>query len=223
MRNELFKKIMRQPLRIFSLIRGWIDGLIYVDDAAGSLPLVYETPGLGIRFRKKKGGKIVINGQLVIERHGARKPYPDVTIEVYDGSTIMINGTVILGAGVHILAGKDATVILGDSPDGVVSISYNTEIIANHYVEIKSGCLFSWDILVMDTNYHTILQSQNNQPVIFRSRVWVGARATILKGVELGTGSVVAAGAVVVRDVPERCVVAGNPAGVVKNNIDWVD
>jgi acetyltransferase-like isoleucine patch superfamily enzyme len=223
MQHEILKKIIRQPLRLFSVFFGWIAGLIYVDDAKCALPLVYETPGLGIRFRKKKGGKVVINGRIVVERHGARAPYKDVTIEVYDGSTLTVNGTVILGAGVHILAGKNATVILGDKPDGVVTISYDTEIIANQYVEIKSGCLFSWDILVMDTNYHTIVGTENNKPVIFQPRVWVGARATILKGVELGAGSIVAAGAVVAQNVPERGVVAGNPAVVVKHNVDWME
>jgi acetyltransferase-like isoleucine patch superfamily enzyme len=53
-------------------------------------------------------------------------------------------------------------------------------------------------------------------PVVIGDNVWIGANATILKGVHIGSGSVVAAGAVVTRDVPERCVVAGNPARVVK-------
>lgn len=46
--------------------------------------------------------------------------------------------------------------------------------------------------------------------------VWVGAHATILPGVTIGDNSVVAAGAVVTKDVPANCVAAGVPASVVK-------
>lgn len=48
------------------------------------------------------------------------------------------------------------------------------------------------------------------------SKAWIGANATILKGVTIGEGSVVAAGSVVTKDVPAWCIVAGNPAKIVK-------
>ena len=54
------------------------------------------------------------------------------------------------------------------------------------------------------------------RPVVIEDDVWIGARVIILPGVTIGTGSVVGAGSVVVRDVPPRSVVAGNPARVVK-------
>ena len=49
-------------------------------------------------------------------------------------------------------------------------------------------------------------------PVVIEDNVWIGSRATILPGVTLGRGSVVSAGAVVTRDVPELAIVAGVPA-----------
>jgi acetyltransferase-like isoleucine patch superfamily enzyme len=54
------------------------------------------------------------------------------------------------------------------------------------------------------------------RPVVLGDDVWVGAGAVILKGVTVGDGAVVAARAVVTRDVPADTVVAGNPARVVK-------
>jgi acetyltransferase-like isoleucine patch superfamily enzyme len=53
-------------------------------------------------------------------------------------------------------------------------------------------------------------------PVIIRDNVWIGMNAVILKGVTIGENSVVAAGAVVTKSVPENVVVAGNPAIIVK-------
>lgn len=46
--------------------------------------------------------------------------------------------------------------------------------------------------------------------------VWIGARVIILPGVTIGTGSIIGAGAIVTKDVPEYAVVAGTPAKVIK-------
>ncbi len=54
------------------------------------------------------------------------------------------------------------------------------------------------------------------QPILIKRNAWIGAGATILPGVTIGENSVVAAGAVVSRDVPPNTVVAGIPAKVVK-------
>ena len=52
--------------------------------------------------------------------------------------------------------------------------------------------------------------------VIIGNNVWIGDKATILPGVSIGDGAVVAANAVVTKDVPSYCVVAGAPAKIVK-------
>jgi len=46
-------------------------------------------------------------------------------------------------------------------------------------------------------------------------------RSMILKGVTIGDNSIIAAGSVVTKDVPNNCLVAGNPAKIIKENIDW--
>lgn len=103
--------------------------------------------------------------------------------------------------------------------------------------EINSGCfLLAKDRIVIGDNstlayQTTILTSANpngphNQlakiypkmtaPVIIGHDTWVGARATILPGVNIGNYCVVAAGSVVTKDVPDYTVVAGVPARIVK-------
>lgn len=53
-------------------------------------------------------------------------------------------------------------------------------------------------------------------PIVIEDNVWVGQYSTILKGVTIGKGSIVATRAVVTKDVPPYSIVAGNPAKVVK-------
>lgn len=62
-----------------------------------------------------------------------------------------------------------------------------------------------------------VVEPPSAMPVIVEDDVVVGANAVILEGVRVGKGSVVAAGAVVIEDVPENVVVAGTPARIIKN------
>ena len=51
--------------------------------------------------------------------------------------------------------------------------------------------------------------------------MWIGAKATILKGVHIGDGAVVAAGSVVTSNIPAYTLCAGVPAKVIKKNVSW--
>ena len=92
-------------------------------------------------------------------------------------------------------------------------------------ITIGSRCAISWDCEIMDTDIHKIIVNQtvleNSRPVVIGDRVWIGARAIILKGVNIGDGAIVAAGSVVTRDVPGRTLVAGNPAKVIREIDGW--
>ena len=59
------------------------------------------------------------------------------------------------------------------------------------------------------------------KPIKIGNHVWIGINATILKGVTIGDGAIIAAGAVVNKDVEENSLVGGVPAKVIKKNIFW--
>lgn len=54
------------------------------------------------------------------------------------------------------------------------------------------------------------------KPIVIKDRVWIGANATVCPGVTIGENSVIAAGAVVVKDIPPNVIAAGNPARVIR-------
>lgn len=60
-------------------------------------------------------------------------------------------------------------------------------------------------------------QSLISKPIQIKKNAWIGANATILQGVTIGENAIVAAGAVVSKDVPDNTVVAGIPAKIIKN------
>ena len=57
--------------------------------------------------------------------------------------------------------------------------------------------------------------------VVIEDNVWIGDKASILSGVTIGKGAIVACNAVVTKDVPPRSLVAGSPAKVIKTDIEW--
>lgn len=67
-----------------------------------------------------------------------------------------------------------------------------------------------------DTSLLIDEQGVSTKPVIIGDDVWIGANAVILPGVTIGSHVVVAAGAVVTKDVPDGCIVAGVPAKILK-------
>lgn len=100
-----------------------------------------------------------------------------------------------------------------------VFINYGTSIVAASHVRIGNDCLIGTHVMIMDCDFHDVEDKgwdTGGRPVLIEDGVWLGNRSIILKGVTIGRGAVVAAGAVVTRDVPARTVVAGNPARVVR-------
>lgn len=86
-------------------------------------------------------------------------------------------------------------------------------------IEIGDGTLIGHNVVLATIN-HDLMPSMNRvnhyAPIKIGKRVWIGSNATILPGVTIGDQSVVAAGAVVNRDVPTMTVVGGVPAKVLK-------
>lgn len=62
---------------------------------------------------------------------------------------------------------------------------------------------------------------KNTKPVIIEDHVWLCEGCIIMPGVKIGAGSVVGARAVVTHDVPANTLVVGNPAHVIRENVEW--
>ncbi|MCD8372573.1 MAG: sugar O-acetyltransferase [Clostridia bacterium] len=84
---------------------------------------------------------------------------------------------------------------------------------------IGDGSLIGHQAVLATLNHDLIPENRKNmiaRPIILGKNVWIGAHATILGGVTIGDNAVIAAGAVVTKDVPENAVAAGVPAKIIK-------
>lgn len=95
-------------------------------------------------------------------------------------------------------------------------------------IQIGSGCLIGADVLIADTDFHPLRPSERHdsqkafaeaKPVQIMDNVFIGARVIVLKGVTIGTGSVIGAGSVVTQDIPAGCIAAGNPCRVIRADL----
>ncbi len=136
---------------------------------------------------------------------------------------IQNKGTITIGNVVSIWSNIHKT-RLSAHRGGFIEIGNNNFIngafiSASSRVKIGDNCKFGPITMIMDSDFHDIKDhSKDGQTseIIIEDNVWVGARATILKGVTIGEGSIVAVGSVVTKDVPPNSIVAGVPATLVK-------
>ncbi len=119
--------------------------------------------------------------------------------------------------------GEDPVIQIGDD----TFIGNGCTLSAARGITIGSKTLISAMVRIHDNDGHPLdpakrltnerLTAADIAAVTIGSNVWIGAEALILKGVTIGDGAVVGARAVVTHDVPERTVVAGNPAREIKH------
>lgn len=87
-------------------------------------------------------------------------------------------------------------------------------------IRIGKGCMFANGCYISDADWHGIYNRAEpvgkTKAVLLEDNVWIGDRAVVGKGVTIGENSIVAAGAVVVKDVRSNVIVGGNPAKVIK-------
>lgn len=126
-------------------------------------------------------------------------------------------------------AGPELDIQPGFHCDNGKNITVGRRFTANFNVTILDGapvtfgdfCMVGPGTLISTTGHPLEAQGRRDRlaiskPVTFGDDVWIGGNCTVLPGITVGSNVVIAAGAVVNRDVPDNCVVAGVPAKVIK-------
>ncbi len=180
-------------------------------------------------YLRKTSGKIIIDYPLrtgLIEiGYGDTGIFDDKrsrTIWEVSG-TVIFKGKCFIGHGSKITVGDEGILTFGDK----FSMTAESTIIAFKDVSFGNECLLSWDILIMDTDFHKLKDKSgaiinNPAPVLVGNKVWIGCRCTILKGTVIPDNCVIAANSLLSKSLEnESTLYAGIPCKAIKDNISW--
>ncbi len=158
-------------------------------DALGNGPFFYQPRSISIAGKNISAGKHL---HIISEKH---KP---VSLSCW--SSKQQQGEIRIGD--HCLISPGASIASAES------------------IHIGDNCMIAAEVNITDSDWHGVYNRTRpfrcSAPVTIEENVWLGLRAIIGKGVHIGKHAVVAAGSVVVEDVPSYAVVGGNPAKVIK-------
>jgi acetyltransferase-like isoleucine patch superfamily enzyme len=220
--DEKLKSIKGLYFALFGNKRIDIFKTIYINMKQGYFPnfriLVYPKTKIG----KAEKGKITIVGEssrLHLGTAFERSHFNNTNLKIDAGAELIVKGIFSFHTGGVINIVKGGTLELGTGyAANDVDITCFGNIKIGNFVAISKG------VAIFDSNEHIIkgmLGSGRPKNITIGEHVGIGMRAMILTGVHIGDGAIIGAGAVVVKDVPPKCFVAGVPAKVVKENVDW--
>lgn len=160
--------------------------------------------------------------------------YTGMTLKKYKGAEVVI------GDSFCFLSGSSINPICRNIK-GCIFVNNNAKLHIGNDVGISSACIWcdesieignhvriGGDCLILDTDRHSLdykarrtkatdIKQSKTKPVVIGDDVLIGARSIILKGVHIGARTVIGAGSVVSRDIPEDSIAIGNPCKVIRS------
>lgn len=164
---------------------------------------------------------------------------PKTMIQLIEGSTkedIVIRNNVML-LGCSLLSAHHGKIVIGNN----TKVGNGSQILCVDSVTIGDYTAVAQYVKIVDNNNHPLnpefrqymrttphgsdarsMIHSDHKPVVIGKNCWIGEHSRIQKGVTIGDNSIIAACSVVTKDVPANCIAAGNPAKVVKTDIDKI-
>ncbi len=161
---------------------------------------------------------------------------------IFDSFYLRNKGKITIGNDFLLLSGSGYNPLSRNIKAAIATDSGACIKIGNH-VHCSSVCVWARksiiignnvkigaDTLIIDSNAHSLnyedrrddyldAKNANHKDVVIGDDVLIGTRCIILKGVHIGSRSVIGAGSVVTKNIPEDCIAAGNPCEVIRKNI----
>ena len=227
----MIKRIKRHISVLLNLLREYKHGLNLTKTIYANFKLFDFSTAIGcpvfiygkVAFNSLKGNIYFNNkpylgcvkiGQLMLGTYTK----DTITVVQLDGA-IYVKSSATFGAGCRISIG--GKLYVGDN----FLITGASTIICHDSISFGDDVLLSWENLIMDIDFHKIIVDDNivNRPkgINIGNHVWIGCRCTILKGVTISDGCVVAASSVITKSTETPSCVVSTCGKILKQNINW--
>lgn len=166
--------------------------------------------------------EVKLNGNLFLNTGKPKGSRAEMLLRLEKGASLEVQGDFSFAHGCDICAFENARIELGKNS----YLNEGCEIRCKQSVTIGDNTAIARRVMILDTDAHTLLSENGRKnivtaPVKIGNNVWIGTGCIVLKGVTIGDGAVIAAGAVIHKNIPPHCLAGGVPAKVIKENIEW--
>jgi acetyltransferase-like isoleucine patch superfamily enzyme len=168
-----------------------------------------------VNFRSR-AGTFTIKSKLILGKVCELGAFRISDFRLLEGSSLTVDNFMFF-TGFSVSVNKGAILNIGSG-----YANYNVKIDCFKKIFIGDDVAISHNVIIRDSDNHKIsAQKQVTAPINIGNHVWIGMNSIILKGVTIGDGAVIAAGSVVIHDVPPCSLVAGVPANIIRKDVKW--
>jgi acetyltransferase-like isoleucine patch superfamily enzyme len=190
-------KYYNKSKALFSVLKGMIFRILFLSGASGK--------------KLRIGKNVVLRGELRVGDNVRLES----NVKIYNYTDIGDN--VIIGDNVELRSNGTSKVVIGKN----TSINRNSMIMG--LVTIGKNCAIAPGCVIVGSNHNFDNKKENikeqglsRKGIIIDDDVWFGANVVVLDGVKIGKGSVIGAGSVVTKSIPEYSIAVGNPCKIIK-------
>lgn len=181
----------------------------------------FVIPYRGTHISIDPTARIMLHGNLVLNDHLIGRSRAECLLLFRENASFTVNGNVQLYYGTTLQVHKDAALTMGEA-----HINTGGTIICAYKMTIGQEVSAGRGVFIYDSDHHPVFNEEGiriNEPkeVMIGDHVWLGLKSTVLKGAEIGSGSVVSAHSLAAGCLPGKAMIATAPARPVKKDISW--
>ena len=188
------------------------------------MPIVRAAPDAVLELASEPTGKVIVGGERNRLRIGHDVRF-EAGMEILgrDCEVVIEPGCHILGA-IRIQPGVQGRLRIGA---GTTATGVALAMHEDGEIDIGADCMLSMDLYLEVSDVHPIFDGPSGRrinppkPIRIGDHVWIGRRALVMKGADIGDGAVIGAGSVVRGRIPPRAIAAGAPAKVLRRDVEW--
>lgn len=217
-------KAITHPLRAAS----YVYGKVYSRFLSSQVAVMVPGAGIytnGVRPRvhihKAPGAEIRLFGRLTIEPWLAG--YSPIHISCGAKSRLTIHGDFVIGGGVRISLSEGAELDIGGRrSESRAGITERSIILVHKKVTIGDDFICAWNVFITDCDWHHIEGQRCQADTSIGDHVWIAQNSSVLKGSQIGSGSIIAAGAIAHKVmIPANSLAGGIPCRVLAAGRKW--
>jgi len=182
---------------------------------------VRVSPSQKLAIRCDRGARVEMSGCLYVAPWGGARGLSSITVG--SEAILRLQGDFTIGHNVHLSVSSGGLLEIGgvrlSSGSG---ITCDARVMAAADIRIGADTIIAWGVFITDSDWHQVDGKTRMAPVAIGDHVWIAHDCSVLRGAVIPDGSVVGAKSIVSTDYHEqRILLAGNPARIVRRNIQW--